>query len=171
MNGSLNKTVIWQWNCRSFSNKKGDLLQFYQHSTIKPDIILLQEPNGKAKLPGFISYEDPTGRSTATLIKNNIAATHHITPQRGLEHTLTEVHPKSVNKHEGGLFILNCYCRPRAKKPWGLDDTFTEAIRLATAKPNSTLLIAGDFNAAHQTWGYHWNSARGKEIDSKWTKT
>ena len=110
MDRNLKKTVIWQWNCRSFANKKGELVQYYQHSTIKPDIILIQEPNGKAKLPGFISYEDPTGRGTATLVKNNIAATHHITAQRGLEHTLIEVHPKSTKEQEGGLFLINCYC-------------------------------------------------------------
>ncbi|CAN7976871.1 unnamed protein product [Ixodes persulcatus] len=128
-------------------------MQYYLHSTIKPDIILIQKPNGKTKLPGFISYEDPTGNGTATLVKNNIAATNHITAQRGLrglEHTLIEVHPKSTKKHERGLFLLNCYWRPEGKKPWSLDATFTEAIQLSTAEPNSTLLIIADFNPAHQ---------------------
>ncbi|KAH9384491.1 hypothetical protein HPB48_026499 [Haemaphysalis longicornis] len=95
------QTVIWQWSCTSFSNRNDDLLQFYQHFTIKPDIILLQELNGNAKAPGFISHKDPKGRSTATLIKNNLPATHHITPRENWNtHSQKSTPSRSTNTKE-----------------------------------------------------------------------
>ncbi|KAG0416355.1 hypothetical protein HPB47_006491 [Ixodes persulcatus] len=120
---------------------------------------------GKTTLPGFISYEDPTGRGTAILVSKTIAATHTISqPREALNTPSSKSTPSRPGNRKEGIFLLNCYCRPKAKKPRGLDATFTEAIQLATAKLNSTLLIIGDFNAAHQTWGYHRNSPRDNEL-------
>lgn len=51
----------------------------------------LQETNGHARIPGFITYVDPSGKSTAILVKGSIAAVQHLTPRKECEHTLVGI--------------------------------------------------------------------------------
>lgn len=60
----------------------------------QPAIIALQETNGRPKIPGYVTYTDPTGMGTAILVENHVAATQHVTAQAGCEHTLIEVHAR-----------------------------------------------------------------------------
>lgn len=158
-NRSGNTTTIIQWNCRGIKEKVGELQQFIATLDPQPDIIALQEVNSRTHLPGYVTYTDPTGKATATLVRKNVAATQHLTSQKGCEHTLIEVHSSST-KQKGNLFVLNAYCRPSNKKP-GIQDTIQETLNLAKDQP---ALILGDFNAPHQMWGYRFNSMKGKEI-------
>lgn len=52
---------IWQWNCRSYKNKKS-VLQQYLKDKDKPDVIILQETHGVAKLAGYRSFGYAEGR-------------------------------------------------------------------------------------------------------------
>lgn len=45
--------TIWQWNCRGYRRKRGNLEQFIRSRETKPDVILLQETNHAAKLAGY----------------------------------------------------------------------------------------------------------------------
>lgn len=152
-------TTLLQWNCRGIKDKSAALQQYLGTLSPPPDIIAVQETNGPTKLPGYVTYTDPSGRSTATLIKSNIAALQHLTPQRECEHTLVELIPRTAKCKES-IFILNVYCRPSKKRP-GIKDTVCEALQLAGSSP---LLILGDLNAAHKLWGYTYNSKRGKDL-------
>lgn len=154
-----NTATIIQWKCRGIKEKVGELQQFVATLDPQPDIIALQEVNSRARLPGYVTYTDPTGKATATLVRKNVAATQHLTSQKGCEHTLIEVHSSSTKKKDN-LFVLNTYCRPSNKKP-GIQDTIEETLNLAKDHPT---LILGDFNAPHQVWGYKFNSQRGKKI-------
>ncbi|KAH9371633.1 hypothetical protein HPB48_022415 [Haemaphysalis longicornis] len=54
--------TIWQWNCRSYNNKKARLQQHIQHAAKRPDIIMLQETvTLDPTLPGYKTYADTTG--------------------------------------------------------------------------------------------------------------
>lgn len=154
-------TALLQWNCRSFKGKAGALQQYLNTLNPQPDVIAVQETNGPTKLPGYITYEDPSKKATATLVRNKIAATQHLTPQRGCEHTLLEILTPST-KQKSNLFVLNIYCRPSTKKP-EIQSTIQDALSLAGQRP---LLILGDFNAPHQLWGYKFNTKKGRSVVS-----
>lgn len=152
-------TVIYQWNCRGIRNKEAELLLHIDALEHKPDVIALQETNGKPRLPGYVTYTDPTEKGTAVLVRSNVAATQHVTPQGGCEHTLVEIHARTIG-NTGNLYVMSAYCRP-SQRQYDFDRVVSQAKRLAGSRP---LLILGDFNAPHTTWGYKHQSKRGKAL-------
>lgn len=109
--------VIWQWNCRGFRRKRGNLQQFLQTKDSEaPDIIALQETGGQAKLSGYASFcSDVSGTGKApiaTLIKRNIPALIHETGIVCVEHVLVEIIP-TAKRGTGSLFVLNVYSKPK----------------------------------------------------------
>lgn len=119
----------------------------------------MQETNGRPKLAGYITYTDPSEKSTATLVKSSVAATQHLTPQRGCEHVLVEIHSREVGSGNN-IFILNAYCRP-SKKEIDFEGTLRDCAKEAKTRP---ILLLGDFNAPHTQWGYQFQSKRGKQL-------
>ncbi|XP_050022658.1 uncharacterized protein [Dermacentor andersoni] len=95
----------------------------------------------------------------ALLVRTNIAATQHLTAQKGCEHTLVEVHTRTIGS-AGNLFVMSAYCRP-SQRQYDFETTVNQAKRLAGYRP---LLVLGDFNAPHPTWGYKCQSKRGKAL-------
>ncbi|KAH7943478.1 hypothetical protein HPB52_008885 [Rhipicephalus sanguineus] len=108
-------TVIYQWNCRGIRNKEAELLLHVDALEHKPDVIALQETNGKPRLPGYVTYTDPTEEGTAVLVRSNVAATQHVTPQGGCEHTLVEIHARTIG-NTGNLYVMSAYCRPSQRQ-------------------------------------------------------
>ncbi|KAL1482160.1 hypothetical protein MTO96_033996 [Rhipicephalus appendiculatus] len=118
------------------------------------------EDDGTAtKLPGYVTYTDPTEEGTAVLVRSNVAATQHVTAQGGCEHTLIEIHARTIG-NTGNLYVMSAYCRP-SQRQYDFDRVVSQAKRLAGSRP---LLILGDFNAPHTTWGYKYQSKRGKAL-------
>lgn len=152
-------TVIYQWNCRGIRNKEAELMLYIDGQDNKPDVIALQETNGKPRLPGYVTYTDPTENGTAVLVRSNVAATQHVTAQGGCEHTLVEIHAREIGS-AGNLFVMSAYCRP-SQRQYEFDRIVSQAKGLAGTRP---LLILGDFNAPHTTWGYKFQSKRGKAL-------
>lgn len=93
-------TIIYQWNCRGIKNKLGELSLHIENLEQKPDVIALQETNDRPKLAGYITYTDPSEKSTAILVRSNIAATQQVTAQRGCEHVLIEIHNRSIGNEK-----------------------------------------------------------------------
>lgn len=152
-------TIIYQWNCRGIKNKLGELSLHIENLEQKPDVIALQETNDRPKLAGYITYTDPSEKSTAILVRSNIAATQHVTAQRGCEHVLIEIHKRSIG-NEKNIFVLNAYCRPSRKDP-DFDGTLLDCIKEANTRP---ILMLGDFNAPHTQWGYKFQSKTGRQL-------
>lgn len=144
---------IWQWNCRGFRAKRGNLWQYLNTLTpAEPDIIALQESGGLAKLSGYRSFSaDLPGMKqilVTTLVKRNIPAIQHHTGVDTVEHVLLEL--LSDRKRGGGsLFILNVYSSP--SKHHNFAQLFRKTLDIAKKQ---TLLIVGDFNSPHSAWGY-----------------
>lgn len=68
---------------------------------------------------------------------------------------LIEIIPSSWLKNS--VFILNIYSSPRDRH-----QAFLSIIAKAAAKArDAPLVVAGDFNAAHQAWGYVRHSPKG----------
>lgn len=101
--------TLLQWNCRGVRHQIGELHLYVDNLEQKPDVIALKETNGRVKLAWYITYSDPSEKGTATLVRRNVAATQHVTAQRGCEHTLIEIHDRKVG-NTANVFVLNAYC-------------------------------------------------------------
>lgn len=152
-----NEYTIWQWNCRGFRRKRGNLQQFVKTKQA-PDVIALQETGGTAKLSGYKSYGTSDEKATVTtLIHRNIVAVEHDTGVRNIDHVLLEIIPS--RKKEGSLFVLNVYSPPRQKVKFG--SLFRKALNVAGRQ---ALIIVGDFNAPHAAWGYTIENVKGRHL-------
>ncbi|EEC18569.1 hypothetical protein IscW_ISCW013809 [Ixodes scapularis] len=58
MDRSRRKYAIWQWNCRGFRRKRGNLQQYVstKEEESTPDVIAFQETWGMAKFSGYRAY-------------------------------------------------------------------------------------------------------------------
>lgn len=101
-------TLLYQWNCRGIRNKAAELQLHIDGHDQEPDVIALQETHGSPRLPGYVSYTDQTEGGTAILVRNNVAATQHLTAQQGCEHTLVEIHTRNIGS-SGNLFVMSAY--------------------------------------------------------------
>ncbi|KAG0427706.1 hypothetical protein HPB47_025258 [Ixodes persulcatus] len=138
--------TVWQWNCRSFRNKKPSLtLLALQHS---PDLIALQETNtDNVSLRGYTTYAtDPTSR-TAVLVQATQTARTHTLPTT-IDYTFVELLPRK--KTEASLYVLNIYSPPT--QPLPAIDRLLRIVRQRTR--GHKLVVLGDFNTQHTAWGY-----------------
>ncbi|KAH9378895.1 hypothetical protein HPB48_018340 [Haemaphysalis longicornis] len=124
-------------------------------------MITLQETSTKPKLLAYVTYTDPRGKGAPTLIRNNIAAAQHLSPQRGGEHVLLEIHSK-IRGNKTRISILNVYGR-LAKKDLKLDKIIEDSLDTSQGKQ---IVIVGYFNAPHSIWGCKFNSRRCKTLVS-----
>lgn len=68
-------TIFYQWNCRGIKNKSAELQLHIESLDQKPDVIALQETRGRPRIPGYVTYTDPSKEGTAVLVRSNVAAT------------------------------------------------------------------------------------------------
>lgn len=106
----------------------------------KPDIKHCKKRMAKTKLSGYVTYTDTGERSTATMVRSNVAATQHMTAQGGCEHTLIEIHSRRVGG-DRNIFILNAYCRP-SNKNIDFEGPMIDCIKEAKTRP---VIMVGDF--------------------------
>lgn len=151
--------VIWQWNCRGYARKRGHLQQYLINKE-KPDVILLQETNVKAKLSGYRSFQDSAPRdkpAVATLVKRNLTVTQHEIKVNATPHLPVETAPPK--NRDNSPFTLNVYSSPRPKH------RFRALLKKAAGIAGTrALLVAGDFNAHHSAWGYKYENLKGKNL-------
>lgn len=151
---------IWQWNCRGFRRKRGQLLQLVVSQQRPPAVIAVQEAGTHPKLRGYETYSTGDAEwKVATLVDNAITAIRH-KPIEGTDipHLITEIAYKG--SHGKSAFVLNIYSPPRQKKAT-FDKLFQETAKLAKGNP---LIIVGDFNARHASWGYKIQDTKGQNI-------
>lgn len=154
--------LIWQWNCRGFPSKKASLQQYIRCSSEKPLVILLQEtltPN--VTLTGYkpvSRYSD--GRGVCTLVSNKLTHISHDLKMAtsSAEYVMTEILPRSSDR--SSIFFLNVYSSPKDRRQ-RFRALIKKAVNLAGPNP---LVVAGDFNAPHHTWGYPYNTSKGAEL-------
>ncbi|KAG0442949.1 hypothetical protein HPB47_015450 [Ixodes persulcatus] len=78
-----------------------------------------------------------------------------------IPHVLLELLPQK--RGGASLFILNIYSPTKSGKRDTSDNVFLDAIRIARLRKN-TLLVVGDFNAAHLAWGYKHETVKGRKL-------
>ncbi|KAG0424934.1 hypothetical protein HPB47_027859 [Ixodes persulcatus] len=95
----------------------------------------------------------------ATLVAKHISVKNHSFGQHGrIPHTLNEILRKK--KTFPSLFVLNVYSAP-SKKADDFKALFHDVIQVAQPRTNS-LVVVGNFNAAHPTWGYVNENPKGR---------
>lgn len=153
------KYTVWQWNCRSYQRKRGNLQQHLISQQTPPAIICLQETGGTPKLASYKTYQGAMPDScTATLVHRNSIALRHDIAQSEIDHVLLEIVPR--RRAEPSLFVLNIYSSPKFKQH-RFHSLFHDTLLRAKQNP---LLIVGDFNAAHVAWGYRTETPKGRHL-------
>lgn len=108
---------LWQWNCRSYRQKRGSLTQFIQAQAHIPDILALQETYVEPKLAGYTSFVYTGSHNTpikaATLVSNKLTVIDHTLSTERIPHVLTEILPADRNK--SSFFVLNVYSAPKER--------------------------------------------------------
>lgn len=155
-----NKLVVWQWNCASFQRRKAPLQQFVSAQAVKPHVILLQETlDDTPTFPGYrvVSIREEGKRGLATLVARKCSFQVHKLPlgKTRVEIIMVEIIPNNWLK--SSVFLLNIYSSPSDQRQ-AFATIMTKAVALTKGAP---IVIAGDFNAPHDSWGYPRNSTKG----------
>lgn len=157
---------VWQWNCRSILNKKDTLQQLLRTIGDKPKVIMLQETlTKKINFTGYKTVgkiEDNGGRGVVTLVDKKLPFVEHDLKlgTNKIEYVLTEIVLKRQSGKAHSIFCLNVCSSPKDKKQ-SFRAIFNKTLKLASTSP---LVIGGDFNAAHHTWGYTWYMKKGEDL-------
>lgn len=163
MADNTNELVVWQWNCASFKRRRAPLLHFIASQAVKPHVIMLQETLGDAlTFPGYrvVSVREQGKRGLATLVAKKCSFQEHKL-QLGnskAEVIILEIIPNSWLKNS--VFLLNVYSSPSDKRQ-GFASIMAKAVALARGAP---IVVAGDFNAPHDAWGYARQSPKGNNL-------
>lgn len=156
-----NASTFWQWNCRGYQRKRALLQQYLELQQEAPVAIVLQE-TGKApvRLSGYQNFDSGKGDKSrvTTFVKRNIATIVHDVSPSEAEAVLVEI--ITGKKNSDSIFLLNVYSTPRQKKIKFIT-LFRKALKAAAGRP---LIIMGDFNAAHEEWGYTYRDPKGRRI-------
>lgn len=167
MAGQTGNITIWQWNCASFLRRKAALLQLIKAQASMPHVLLLQETlSEKVVLSGYrsISQKGANGRGIATLVRKDTSFEQHEVKicdsdkRSGLEAQLIEIIPNG--KIRSNIFVFNLYSPPSAYK----HNIRSLLHRVATAARSHPLIVAGDFNAPHPSWGYVTRTKKGANL-------
>ncbi|KAH9379136.1 hypothetical protein HPB48_007304 [Haemaphysalis longicornis] len=162
---TYNHSTILQWNCRSFSTAKTIIAAKVKN--IKPIALLLQETLTTPPLPGynvFINSSIPRNSQVlghaAILLDTSVLATQlclslSSSPLYGVVAIIA--YPPRVKK----LILVSAYYRPRYQT---CSDAFSWLQHIRNEYPSTPILIEGDFNAPHTTWGYPTNSDSAKYL-------
>lgn len=152
--------TIWSWNCRSLHNKHATLTLYIKAALVPPDVICLQEVGARPKtVSGYKLYMDPNTPKIATLVRKELAATCITAPNEETQHLIVTLWP--AKKGRPRQVICNIYSPPQDRKA-----EFSNIFHYLNNKlqPRDRLIITGDFNAWHTTWGYSADRPKGTRL-------
>lgn len=166
---------IFQWNCRGFRTKAAELkLRIERMKDDAPVVILLQETVGTTPtIPGYFTLTAPsipqssnerggsldTPGMVLTLVRKHIPQSQIDTSSlNNEEREIVGVRIRLGNKT---FRIYNVYLRPNQSDSGGcawINEIMNNA--------KESVILAGDFNAPHNQWGYKKTLRRGRLIAS-----
>ncbi|KAH7945662.1 hypothetical protein HPB49_013635 [Dermacentor silvarum] len=144
-----------QWNCRSLNQCAAELNALFEHVG-RPAVLLLQETRGTTPgIRGYEGYFQPsilhaqTGKKKCDQQREEqVEAQAAVFVRRDVPHAKLDT-AKYCSK------IQEVVAKPVATR---------KVVRrnlISNIYPKDRLLVGGDFNAPHQSWGYDRNSGRG----------
>ncbi|KAL1433379.1 hypothetical protein MTO96_012585 [Rhipicephalus appendiculatus] len=125
-----------------------------------PSVLALQEPLCPVKLRDYTAFH-PSSEAhpyVATLVHRNLTAVLHQLDVSDCAHLLLEILPR--RRTEASLFVLNVYSPPKAPSA-PLLLVLRKALSCAG---HNAVVILGDFNAPHTSWGYPQNTRKGHSL-------
>lgn len=152
------KLSVWQWNCRGYGRKQSALSLFISQQDRPPAAILLQELYvTPIKLKDYITYQQD--QYTATLVHKHYTAILQDPLDVDTSHCHVTILP--IKRGAAGIHILNVYSPPKDRNP-----KLAQLIRgfLGRAK-REPVIIGGDFNAPHPSWGYPSTTPKGRKLE------
>lgn len=152
---------VWQWNCRTFHKRAAALQQYINTAPVKPDVICLQEIGSKpVKLTGYYTISHPDYPKVATMVLKDIATSIDYLATSSINHQIVTILPQKHSKAR--TIITNVYSPPKEKRA-----DFEALIRYVKAHSSTQdrLLLLGDFNAPHTSWGYRTDTPKGRELE------
>lgn len=148
-------SIAIQWNCRSINNKKSDL--YYIINKFKPFIVSLQEtwlkPQYNFKISGYSCLREDRSDSyggVAILVKHSIPFSHVPLPNHSTDFSIIAA---DINK--------TCFVSVYIPHP--STSVFNEIDQIISSLPKP-LVIMGDFNAQHQSWGSSSSNYYGNRV-------
>ncbi|KAM7291275.1 hypothetical protein ISCGN_027848 [Ixodes scapularis] len=174
--------TVLQWNCRSYRQHGSELKRRLAASAHPPDIILLQEARvPEPKIVGYRAFSTPTiivaqkgprrkrdAQGTIpvpqahahVLLKKSIPAAQLDTSCYSSEQR--EVTAVSARLGDKDIVVVSVYWRPHSTT----NDEDAEWLKLLCTRTIHPLpvLIGGDFNAHHTSWGSKSNTVRGRSV-------
>lgn len=172
-------TKLMIWNARGIRHKKDELFDFMLQNNI--DICLLSETllssNLSIRNNDFYCYrndrENSRGGGVAILVKKSIR--HKLVPI--VDTVLIENIGIKLETSDGPVFIYSCYFPGGAAGRDGVKkNNFTADILKLTRSTNENLILGGDFNSRHRSWGCSRANCWGNilhekiEINNLWIK-
>jgi ribonuclease HI len=148
-------SVVVQWNSRSINNKKSDL--YHIINKLSPFAVSLQEtwlkPEFNFKISGYSCLREDRSDSyggVAILIKHSIPFTHIPIPSHSTDFSIIAAD-------------INNICFVSIYIPHPNTSVYNEIDQIFTSLPKP-ILIMGDFNAQHQSWGSSSSNYYGNRI-------
>ncbi|XP_037580329.1 uncharacterized protein LOC119463571 [Dermacentor silvarum] len=162
MAGPTNGFIVWQWNCLELGGKAQTLQKYLRTHERKSSVILLQETLTECiKIQGYRTLaKHSDGRGVTILVRNKLTFVQHDIhmPSNNIEYLMVEIAGKG--KRSKPTFTLNAYSSPKQHRQ-RFPAFLTKATHLAGSNP---LIVAGDFNAPHPTWGYVQSTPKDKDL-------
>ena len=159
--GRLKKLRIIQWNCRGIINKKGNLERILHNY----DIVLLNETWLQNKTNFFLKKFNIIRKDRP----NHMGGGLIIAIREDIPFTQTAIYEVpdhldtlaiSIPSDWGELVIVNVYRNPRASRDSINWDTFFDSC----SGHFPSIIIGGDFNCHHQSWGCDHSSPCGNKL-------
>ncbi|KAH7969586.1 hypothetical protein HPB52_019834 [Rhipicephalus sanguineus] len=160
------------WNCRGLANKVGEIRHRLALGKLPAWCLLLQETNSLPRVPGFTGYASPTipdRRCTNALGPPGKAAVYVATsyPQTQVPllswcNEWQEVVAVLVRLPRTDVIVVSVYVHPYSGSAPRLRIGWLPHLRRTPS--GCPVLVGGDFNAPHQSWGYPTSSARGSIV-------
>ncbi|KAG0443069.1 hypothetical protein HPB47_015323 [Ixodes persulcatus] len=174
--------TVLQWNCRSYRQHGPKLKRRLAASAHPPDIILLQEARvSEPNIVGYRAFSTPTiivaqkGPRRKRDAQGNISvpqAHAHVLLKKSIPAAQLdtscycseqrEVTAVSARLRDKDIVVVSVYWRPHSTT----NDEDAEWLKLLCTRTIHPLpvLIGGDFNAHHTSWGSKSNTVRGRSV-------
>ncbi|KAG0422323.1 hypothetical protein HPB47_001847 [Ixodes persulcatus] len=154
------RSMEGQFNAMGLKNKRATLQQHIRNQKRKPDVIMIQETTSQdPKLSGYRTHAkslEQNQRGICTFVRRGVNSLEH--DSKGdpkLEKQAVEI---IVGKES--IFLTKVYSNPKQSRQ-RFKNLFHENLRRAG---DSTLVVAGDFNAPHTSLGHQTISYKGRNL-------